>query len=165
VVVTPLDRANTLTGETTGVEVAVTWQVAEAWRLHGAGTVLKMFLHRAPGLAASAEAIEGQSPGRQVSLQSSWDLPRRVQCDVIGRWVSGLHGFNPGAAPGVSDTVAAYASLDVRLAWRPQPDLELSLVGQNLLDPHHPEFGTSALVRSPLVEIERRVYGKLTWRF
>jgi len=66
---------------------------------------------------------------------------------------------------GVADGIPSYFSLDVRLAWRARKNLEISVVGQNLLDNHHPEFGTSPLVRSPLVEIRRDVYGKATWSF
>ena len=41
--------------------------------------------------------------------------------------------------------------------------IELAIVGENLLDSQHPEFGTSPLVRSPLVEVERSLYGKVTF--
>jgi iron complex outermembrane receptor protein len=63
------------------------------------------------------------------------------------------------------DTVDAYATFDLRLAWRLRKGLELSLVGQNLTQSHHAEFGTNPFVRSPLVEIERSTYAKLGWRF
>jgi hypothetical protein len=84
---------------------------------------------------------------------------------LIGRHVEQLSGFNPGRALGVPDKIDAYIGMNVCLAWRPRPNLELSVVGQNLLDNHHLEFGTNAAVRSPLVEIERSVYGKIAWRF
>jgi len=34
-----------------------------------------------------------------------------------------------------------------------------------LLDNHHPESGSNPLVRAPLAEIQRGVYGKVTWQF
>jgi len=49
----------------------------------------------------------------------------------------------------------------VRLAWRPSPKLEFSIVGQNLLHDHHAEFGAAAARQ----EIERGVYGKVLWRY
>ena len=52
--------------------------------------------------------------------------------------------------------------MDVRLAWKPRENLEFAVVGQNLLDNQHPELGTSPLVRSPLVEVERSAYGMVT---
>ena len=163
VTVRPQNRENTLHGETYGAEVGSTWQVADRWRLYGAYTFLELQLHRASGLRPTAEAAEGQSPANQLYLQSSWDLPGHTEFDLIGRYVGHLSGFNPSGAPGVSNTIDAYWSLDARLGWRPSKNWELAIVGQNLLDNHHPEFGTSPLIRSPLVNIERSVYGKVTY--
>jgi hypothetical protein len=61
----------------------------------------------------------------------------------------------------VGPGIDAYMELDVRFAWFVSEQLELSLVGQNLLHDHHVEFGTPA-ARG---EIERSVYGKVTWQF
>ena len=49
----------------------------------------------------------------------------------------------------------------MRLAWQASEQLELALVGQNLLHDHHVEFGTP----EARGEIERSVYGKVTWQF
>jgi hypothetical protein len=49
----------------------------------------------------------------------------------------------------------------LRLAWQASDQLEVSLVGQNLLHDHHVEFGPP-VARG---EIERSVYGKVTWEF
>ena len=45
---------------------------------------------------------------------------------------------NNGPTPG---TVPAYFELNTRLAWQASKRLELSVVGQNLLHDHHPEYG------------------------
>ena len=75
----------------------------------------------------------------------------------MGRYLGALTGF--------TREIPAYVALDARVAWRPRANLEIAVVGQNLLDDHHPEFGPSALIASPNVEIRRNVYGKVTWRF
>jgi iron complex outermembrane receptor protein len=54
-----------------------------------------------------------------------------------------------------SPNIASYFTMDVHLAWH-YKNVELSLVGQNLLDNRHPEFQT---------EIPRNIYGKVTIRF
>ncbi len=158
----PLQVQNALTGETFGAELSVQWHPLESWRMHFAYTRLKMDLHRRAGLAASAEAAEGQSPRHQVYLQSAWDLHGSVELDLIGRFVDDLEGFNPG---GARNTIAAYYSLDARVAWHSLENLTLEIVGQNLLDPQHPEFGTSSRVMAPIAEPRRGVYGKVTWTF
>jgi iron complex outermembrane recepter protein len=160
----PVLRENRMDGETYGVELAATWQLTRWWRLFGAYSYLKMNLHAdqslPPATARSAEQVqggEGVNPENQFYLQSSWDLPWNVEFDLIGRYVDRLPGF-PGSIP----TIESYVSLDARLAWRPRKNLELAVVGQNLLDSHHPEFGTSVLVHAPLVELRRGLYGKVT---
>jgi iron complex outermembrane receptor protein len=61
-------------------------------------------------------------------------------------------------------TIGSYVTLDARLAWTPCRNLELALVGQNLLDDSHPEFASEKL-DAAVMEIERGVYGKITWQF
>ena len=160
---------NGMDGETYGVELAANWRLTDGWRLYGTYTFLQMRLHADEDLPAASrksfEAAEGQSPEQQAYLQSSWDLSRNVEFDLIGRYVDRLSGFNPSGLPGVSDTVHDYIALDARLAWRARKNLELSLVGQNLTDDSHAEFGTNPFVRSPLVELQRAVYGKVTYWF
>lgn len=160
---------NAMTGESYGAELAANWRVTDRWRLYGAYTILEMDLHADQGLPAASrksfEAASGQNPRHQFYAQSSCNLPWNLELDAIGRYADRLSGFNPGGLPGVSDTVDAYTALDARLAWRPRKDLELSVAGQNLLEDHHAEFGTNPFIRSPLVEIQRSVYGKVAWRF
>ena len=157
----PLNRINGEDADNYGVELSTTWKLTDWWQLYGQYTYLKMNLHAdrtlPPSSQAGAELVEKQSPQNQFYLRSSWDLPGQVQFDLIGRYVDKLAGFTPG--------VKSYLTMDVRLAWKPRANLELAVVGQNLLDNHHPELGSSLLVRSPLVEVERGVYGQVTYEF
>jgi iron complex outermembrane receptor protein len=157
----PLIALNGMKGETYGVELAATWQATDMWRLYGALTTLRMALHADPSVPASAVAVaegaEGQSPRQQVFVQSSWNLPRNLEVDLIGRFVDRLSAFDP--------VVPRYASVDARGSWQPRPKIEIAVVGQNLFDAHHAESGTSALLRSLSVEIKRGIYGTVTWLF
>lgn len=156
---------NGMKAETYGAELAVNWRITDWWRIYGSYTFLMMQLHRDAGLAASTEAAERQDPRHQVYLQSSWNLPGNVEFDLIGRYVDQLSGFNPTGIPGVSDKVKSYVSLDARLGWRPTKNLELAIVGQNLLDNHHPELGTNPFIRSPLVETRRGVFATVEFKW
>ena len=60
--------------------------------------------------------------------------------------------------------VPQYTSVDVRLAWKPIIHLEISLVGQNLLDSSHLEF-VPEFLKSLSTENERSFYGKITLNF
>ncbi len=62
-----------------------------------------------------------------------------------------------------STVINDYVSMDIRLAWNPVNNLELSLVGQNLLAEQHLEYRQEAITTP--TEIDRGMYGKLVWHF
>jgi iron complex outermembrane receptor protein len=152
----PVYSDNKLDGETYGVEVGSEWQVLDCWRLRVAYTYLRAQLHIVDGGADpfTEALIEGSAPQQQFSLRSIAELTRNVEFDWGVRFVDSLH--NP--------EVPAYVTLDARLAWRPTEQLELSLVGLNLLDDRHPEFASQIII-TPMREVERSIYGKITWHF
>ncbi len=57
--------------------------------------------------------------------------------------------------------VKGYETGDVRVAWRPVRHIEFAVVGQNLLQPRHAEYGGDP---GALVGIKRSVYTSLTFR-
>ena len=80
------------------------------------------------------------------------NLPLRLEFDSFLRYVAQLpHPLVPG-----------YHVMDVRLGWNPNANVELSLVGRNLLDRQHPEFGAQTTTSR---EMQRGILGKITWRF
>ena len=150
-------RGSALRGETYGGEASASWQAADRWRLTASYTYLHMQLHLEPGstaAAAGAAAPERQSPRHEVAVRSRLDLTRDVEIDASYRFVDSLPAFG----------IPAYHTVDLRIGWRPCKNVELSLVGQNLLDPAHPEFLTGFVAAVPK-EVQRAVYGKITWRF
>lgn len=54
--------------------------------------------------------------------------------------------------------------MDARLAWQPARNLEIAVIGRDLLDAHHPEAVPSGIIAQD-GEVDRAVYGKLTWRY
>jgi iron complex outermembrane receptor protein len=153
---------NKMEGETYGGELAATFQALSNWRWNGGYSYLEMQLHRKPGSGdATAEAAEGFSPRHQFFIRSSLDFGKKFEdgapqfeVDATLRYVDLLPG----------PKIPSYLTMDVRLAWRPLKDLELAIVGQNLFDNQHPEFNPS-FINTQRTEVERSVYGKLTWRF
>jgi iron complex outermembrane receptor protein len=63
-----------------------------------------------------------------------------------------------------SQDMDSYITLDVRLGWKVRENVELSVVGQNLLDDRHPEYEPEFIDTIP-TEVERSVYGKVMWQF
>jgi iron complex outermembrane recepter protein len=85
-----------------------------------------------------------------------------VQLDGTVRWTDALHINNGPTGGPVVGIVPAYFELDTRIAWHLTKKLELSIVGQNLLHDHHPEYGYPSPSRE---EIERTIFGKISWGY
>ncbi|HWB60793.1 MAG TPA: TonB-dependent receptor, partial [Chthoniobacteraceae bacterium] len=154
----PVMFENNLRGETYGFELSVDYQVMPRWRLHAGYDLLKEHLVVGPGGDLSNGHNETADPQQQVFLRSSLDLPWRFELDAGFRWIDTVHNNN-GSVVG---TVPSYAEMDARLAWHASRNVEISLVGENLLHEQHPEAGFPG----PTQEwITRSVYGKVTVRW
>jgi iron complex outermembrane receptor protein len=155
--------ANKLFGESYGAEISATAQVMSRWRLQGSYTYLDVQLHRESGSHDSSTEItvERSSPHHQFFVRSILDLGWNVQFDSTLRYVDVLPAVN--SVP-MRPKIPSYITLDVRLAWSPRKDLEIAIVGQNLLDDRHPEFAPT-FIGTQQTEVERSVYGTVVWRF
>ena len=145
---------NKMNGETYGVELAANWDLLKWWRLRGSYTFLQMQLHiDGNSEATTAESIEKRNPHNQFGLWSFMDLPMNLELNLGLRYMDNLPDLD----------IDSYVSMDASFIWKPLKDLELAIVGQDLLDTQHPEY-VEPLVRG-FAEIERSIYGKITWQF
>ena len=144
---------NGLRAETYGAELSLQWQPIHRWRLRGGYTFFKKHIFLGNSLDPNQGRAEGNDPHHQFLVQSMIDLPANLEFDSVVRYVDALDQFGP--------TVPSYLSTDLRFAWHPSRHWEISVVGQNILDHQHPEFGTPGSRQ----EIPRSVYGKVTWTF
>jgi iron complex outermembrane recepter protein len=150
----PLQLANQMRGETYGAELAANWNVTDNWKLAGGYTWLGTQLHLDPtSNSFTSKDAEGDSPQHQFHVRSYLDLPYNLQLDAAAYYVDSLSHQH----------VPAYVRLDLRLGWHPTRNLDLSIGLQNLIEERHYEFGTSTGAQS--TQIERSVYGRVTWRF
>jgi len=144
---------NNLHGETYGLEIAATYQAAKNWRLNAGYTFLQMQLHPDRPSVTRDAAEEGQSPHNQFHLRSLYDLGDDLELDLSLNYMDNLP----------EGDIPHYLRFDARLGWHLTENLELSLVGQNLFDKRHPEFGGEA--GQTATEAEQGAYLKLTYRF
>jgi iron complex outermembrane receptor protein len=147
--VVPFLFGNGIRGRVRGLELAADVRVVDAWRVHASYSFLDMDLHAEPDSldTTTAASTEGSSPRHRGLVRSSLTFGD-VQLDAIWRRVSSLPAQG---AP-------AYSSLNARAAWRPWAPLEIAIVGRDLLQSRHVEFGGGT-------EVERSVYGEVAWRF
>ena len=136
-------------GRATGIEMWGSYQLNRAWRLSGGFTALHERLRlKAGSNDAAGPGTAGKDPEHTLQLRAHHAFDERRELEVALRKVAALE--NPG--------VPGYWALDARFGWRLRPNLELSLVGQNL-NGSHGEYGAVAT----RLELERRVGVKLVW--
>lgn len=144
---------NDTTAHTYGIEIALDWAATEYWRVRAGYSYLELQIDAASTDDVSADILD-DTPEQQFFIKNSFTLPRNVEFDLTLRAVDSLEGIN----------VPGYVELDARLAWRPTEDLELAIIGQNLLSDEHEEFAPT-FISNANTQVERGVYGKVTWTF
>ena len=143
--IVPITLANGQEGTATGVEASATASVRPGWRLQAAHTFLRVNQSTKPGSTDRNEGFEGNSPRHQFWAASYWTLGDAFDFDLVLRRVGAI----------ATHRVDSFTEIDSRFAWRPRRGLELALIGQNLLDRRHSEFGGG-------FEIDRAVRARAT---
>jgi iron complex outermembrane receptor protein len=151
--VNPFLNGNGVRGTTSGFEIAPDWKPRTWWRLQGSYSFLRMDMRTAAGSrdTTTVDSLEGSSPHHQMRIQSYFDLSRKIELSATWRYVSALPAL---AVPG-------YQTGDARIAWHVVPAAEFAVTAQNLMQPHHAEFGGDP---TGLVGIRRSVFASLTFR-
>ena len=154
-VIIPLNFANEISAESMGGEISAEWRAEEYMRLVAGYSYIR--INASQGKSQDLDEVaftEGNTPKHSVTLRSLFDLPHDVSLDLTGRYVSRLS----------QSSIPDYLEADARIGWQYSKELELSIVGQNLLDTAHSEF-VGNLFGPPRIEIERAFYGQVSWRF
>ena len=153
--VLPFIASNKMSGGTYGIEPFADWKVFPKWRLRGSYSYLQMNIRKDRGsLDPTPDNPNGQSPRHQFYIGSSLDLPRHLEHDLTLRYVDKLPSVN----------IPSYYSLDTRVGWKPFTALELSVIGQNLLNSRHLEFMPEFINTTP-TQVGRTISGRVTWKF
>ena len=161
-----LSFANVATGEGHGVEIAVNWQARSWWALALSYSWQELSVDWKNSTPDSSffnsEFYAGGSPRHLASLRSAIDFAKNWQFNCWLRYVDEIKGRDTVDLISSVD-VPSYLVFDANLIWKPRKDLEVMLAGQNLFNSSQLEYAAELL--TPITEIERRVYGKVTWRF
>ncbi len=161
---TELAFSNKMSGSTYGLELASDWKPANWLKFQFGYTYLGVDLEiGANSTSANLPDITAAiSPKHQFSIQSAINVNKDLQFNLWARYVDSLKASKDMRSVNEMK-VDAYLTLDANVSWRPVENLELMLVGQNLLNSRHLEYVSE--FSTPLTEIERSVYGKLTYHF
>jgi len=160
--VQPFMYENLMFGETHGIEIAANWKLSYRWALSPGYTFEELHMHVGPASADTQTRlfVEGAAPRNSAQLRSHLEMNHGLAWDASVYYVDQLTQQGPLS----NVTIPAYTRLDTGLTWKLGESVALSVVGQNLLRDHHPEFmDINGSLQSG--QIKRSGYAKFTWHF
>jgi iron complex outermembrane receptor protein len=143
-----LPFANRIMGSANGAEIAPDWKATRWMELKATYSYVSLSLEDRISHTKTTDvsSFEGSSPHNEATAQALFSLPKGFEFDPTYRYV--------GALP--AQLTKSYGTVDARLGWHFARNFELSLTGQNLLQPRHAELGN--------VLTQRSAYAQLTWK-
>jgi iron complex outermembrane receptor protein len=144
--------ADGMNGKSAGVELLGRWQATRKWRIDAQYDRLHTVLKNI-GTTSDATILSMRDPNQQWQVRSQVNLTAAWQLDASLARVGRLHSVN----------VPAYSRVDMRVGGTLTPGIAVALVGQNLLEARHWEFGGPDGVL--LSEVRRSASLQLTWQF
>lgn len=118
--------------ETYGVELTGSWHANEWWRMEAAYSWLGVAIH-GPVLPFEETSV----PENLAQLRSQFLLPGDLELVAAAYYTDRVPNGD----------FDAHVRLDVGLSWRLRSDVELSVYGQNLLEPAHTEASAVEVAR------------------
>lgn len=135
-----------------GVEVSLNYQLLDWWRLISFYT----WFHPDSETESSSQDpvfksnLEGLNPENQYGIRSQMNIGEDIEVDAFLRYVDQLDAVD----------VDAYTELDIRLGYNGFEGVQLSVVGQNLIDNQHMEF-VDSFVQNGRIANKRGVFGQV----
>ncbi len=143
---------NKIEGDTHGAELSVLWRPSVWLLVRGHYAYIQHDMNPKAGSTdtSTASEIEGGDATHQAGLNLAWSPSPRWAIDTYVRHQSRLK-FN---------AVPSYTELTVRAGWLLHKNLEIALIGDNLLHAQHGE----ANMPDRRAEFERSVALELVWK-
>lgn len=148
---------NQIAGHTTGFEFAPRLKIASWWRVNSSyAFVSSTFSANGPtsniSSTGSVSTYENSTPRHGVFVESKMDIPFHIQFDQFYRYASGLP----------AQKVKGYQTMDLHASRPLGRGVLVEVVGQNLFQPHHAEWGTGDPTQ-PVVGIYRAAYIRVSF--
>lgn len=148
-----------LPAETTGIELAMDLHLSNEWRIQASfskfdfdftplnvGDTLIDFSDVFLGIGSKSE------PEWAAYIRSEWDVSSNLELDFTLRAVDESEVFD----------IDSYITADIRLEWKPNSDVRVEFIGQNIFDSGHTEFGSRILEAVPS-GIQHSLFARITW--
>ena len=144
----PVQFTNNMQGKTRGFEIASNWAFTEHLNVIMNYAYLNLELDAADAAQKSAMQLY---PRHQAGIALFYSFGNQWTLDTTATYVDQLA------------TTPAYIRWNLNLGKQLGKHLRFNLVGENLGDNQHQEFGSAADLNA--AEIERSIFAKLTWQF
>jgi len=158
----PLLVGNGISAESYGAELSVDWAPRNDWQF----TLNYSWLHVESSKddpAVVDATFDNSSPKNTLALHVSHQFNPKFEWSGSWRYVDDIDIVSPTHGFGGAYHVPSYTTLDLKLKYQLDPNVSLSVVGQNLLQSSHKEF-IDDLSITPATEIQRGMYLKIDWR-
>ena len=143
-----------MSGRTLGGELSIFLRPLDHWRVGLGYSLFDMDLDVDSGSTDTlASGVENDDPHQLAFVKSHMNLTKRLQFDQLASYTDdqrglGLHG---------------YTRLDLAVRYRLSDEVEVSIVGQNLVKDHQLQFTGST--GESATEVPRGVYFQFAARF
>ena len=137
-----------------GEETSLDWRLSSQWHMQAS------YAYAQPANVSNVTFEAQQVVKHIASLQAGWTSSSGVNVNAVLRHLSKRHSIAnfPGAE------VPAFTTADLVLRWPLTPQLELTVVGQDLLDSRHAEYRLQAPMISA-TDVQRGGYAAIKYRF
>ncbi|MEQ1559569.1 MAG: TonB-dependent receptor [Methyloglobulus sp.] len=125
----PIKKSTTL-----GLEAAIVWRPVDRARFQLSASFMDLNIKSLQKLENSVGYLISQDPNFLLNFRSSFDITPTFEADFWLRYADAVSGQDADQA------IPSYFTLDARLAWKPNKNLELAFIANNLNDSQHPEF-------------------------
>ncbi len=147
---------NNLNAQSYGAELSVNWQTTEWWRNYLSYAFINIDVKPSSANVYDANRNEKSTPQHQASLRTNFNVTHDIDFDFWWRYT--------GSTVANKRPINDYFNTDMRVAWRPMKGLELSVIGQNLIQTQHLEYQGDFL-QPQATYVSRGVYAKFNWQF
>jgi iron complex outermembrane recepter protein len=139
---------------TLGLEAAIVWRPLDWARFQLSSSFMDFAIK---SIQLPLNNSIPTNPRFLVAFRGSFDITPAVELDFWLRYDDPVSGIDAEQA------IPSYVTLDARLAWKPNKNLELAFIANNLNDSQHPEF-YDGISKNPL-QVERMFWFQGSLKF
>ena len=140
---------NADSAEAYGIEIAGAWQANAKWKIDASHSWTKF-----NPTGRNGAIIDGIDPERKWQIRSTYNFRNDLDIHQNLYYVDRIPQYN----------VDSFMRLDIGMTWRPNDTTDVSLWGQNLLEPSHEEYHSTYFKKNK-AKIERSFFLSIRKKF